>query len=129
MQQVNRLTAAGVVVAITLSAVSLALQIRKEPSPFDKYRQSSVNELALRQAMFNVASVRLRAPDQNGIAIPFILGATSDGRMLIHVDVRSSQLPAAADQRKNVLLDVVDEAKSAFSWSFGTPELLTAFDR
>jgi hypothetical protein len=127
--QRNRVTAVGVIVSIALSAVSLALQIRKEPFPFDRYRQSSASELALRKAMFNIAAVRLRVPDENGIAVPFIEGDTPDGKILIHVDVRSSQLPTSADQRKDALLEVVGQARAAFSWGFNTPESITGFDK
>ncbi len=45
-------------VFLVLSAISVA-QVKKQSSPFDKYRQSTVNELEFRKLQFQVETMRL----------------------------------------------------------------------
>jgi hypothetical protein len=43
---------------VLLSAATALGQVKKEPSPFERYRQSTVNELAFRKLQFEVEALR-----------------------------------------------------------------------
>jgi hypothetical protein len=120
---------AGVMLAVTLSAAFAASQAKKEPSPFEKYLQSSVNELAVRKIAFNVAALQERVPYQNGILVPFVEGLARDGKLIITVHVSSNQLPRTVDARKNAMLDAVGIAMAAYQSSFGREAAVWEFDK
>jgi hypothetical protein len=114
-----------------LAAVSAA-QVKKSASPFEKYRQSSVNEFEFRKTKFDVASVRLSlqpTPLPNGLGAPFIEGETVGGKLVIEVEVYSSDLPQTVDGRKDAMMQAVGVARAASSYAFGTAEAEQFFDK
>jgi hypothetical protein len=95
---------------LTLVAVTCLAQVKKGQSPFEKYRQSTVNELELRKTKFDVAAIRASLqPTQLpvGVGAPYIYGETAEGKLVIQVDVWSSDLPQTVDGRKDVLMQAV----------------------
>jgi len=125
----NKSMVACVILAVTLSAVSVALQIKKAVSPFDKYRQSTANELALRIAMFDVAALQQRVPYENGILVPKVEGFSEDGKLVIEVDVSSDQLPKTVEARKEAMLEALGVARAGFSGGFGVLAENTDFNK
>jgi len=96
-------------------------QVKKETSPFAKYRQSSVNELEFRKTKFDVAAIRASlqpTPLPNGVGAPHVEGETADGKLRIQVDVWSSDLPQTVDARKVAMMQAVGVAHVAFSFAF-----------
>jgi hypothetical protein len=122
----------ALVFALAPSAVSVA-QSPKESSPFDRYRQATVNELEFRKLRFDVACLNKvlqeRSLLSSGFSAPQVEGETPDGKLLIQVDVWSSELPATVDARKQGMMGAVELARAGFSYAFGTPTMLTSFDK
>jgi hypothetical protein len=115
---------------LVLSAIAEG-QVKKQGSPFEKYRQSSVNELELRKAKFDVAAIRLSmqpSPLPNGVGAPFIYGETAEGKLVIEVAVYSSDLPQTVDGRKDAMMQAVGVARAASTYAFGTVESEQFFD-
>jgi hypothetical protein len=107
-----------VVLALTLSAISVAMQTKKAVSPFDKYRQTTANDLTIRWLKLDVAALQKRVSPENGIVVPVVQGISEDGKLVIQVDVYSSELPKTVDGRKEAMLSAVGVALAAFSYSF-----------
>jgi hypothetical protein len=109
---------------LVLAAISVA-QVKKQSNPFEKYRNSSVNELELRKLQFQVESMRLSlqpTPMPNGLGVPHVIGETTDGKLMIQVDVYSSDLPQTVDARKDVMMEAVGRAMGGFSFAFYAPD-------
>lgn len=114
-----------VLALVALIAVTCLAQVKKDASPFEKYRQSSVNELEFRKLQFQVEAMRLSlqpAPMPAGLGVPHITGQTADGKLLIEVDVRGSDLPQTVDARKDALMEAVGRSMAGFSFAFYTPD-------
>jgi hypothetical protein len=109
---------------LVLSTISVG-QVRKQSSPFDKYRQSTVNELALRKVQFQVESMRLSlqpTPMPNGLGVPHIIGETAQGKMVIEVEAYGSDLPPTVEGRKDAMMEAVGRAMGGFSFAFYAPD-------
>jgi hypothetical protein len=127
----ERLTIMGSILALALSAVCVA-QVNKEVSPFERYRQSTVNELEFRKIKFDVASIRLSlqpTPLPNGLGAPFVEGEAANGKLIVQVNVYSSDLPQTVDARKDAMWQAVNVSHAAFSYAFGTLEERKFFDK
>jgi len=75
----------AIVLAALIAATCLA-QVKRDSSPFAKYRQSSVNELEFRKTLFDVAAIRSSlqpTPLPNGFGPPHIVGETAAGKLVI----------------------------------------------
>ncbi len=121
----------GLILALALSAVCVA-RVNKEVSPFERYRRSSVNEFEFRKAKFDVASIRLSlqlTPLPNGLGVPFIESEAANGKLMIQVDVNSSELPQTVDARKDAMWQAVNVSRAAFSYAFGTMEEEKFFEK
>src|SRR5713226_3989049 len=97
------------VLLLVLSAISVA-QVKKQVSPFDKYRQSTVSELEFRKLQFQVESMRLSlqpTPVPGGLGVPHIVGETASGKLLIEVEVYASDLPQTVEARKDAMMEAV----------------------
>ena len=119
-------------VLLTLIAVTSLAQVKKEASPFEKYRQSSVNELEFRKTKFDVSSLRFSLqPTQlpKGVGAPYVEGETVEGKLVIEVHVWSSDLPQTVDGRKDAMMQAVAVAEGAFSFAFGTVAQIQSFDQ
>jgi hypothetical protein len=111
-------------VVFHLSAITLA-QVKNQGSPFDKYRQSTVNGLDFCKLQFQVGSMRLSlqpTPLPNGFGIPHIVGETSSGKLLIEVDVYGSDLPQTIEARKDAMMEAVSRSMAGFSFAIQRPE-------
>src|ERR1700687_280843 len=103
------LTVSVMLLVLLLSAISVA-QVKKQSSPFDKYRQSTVNELEFRKLQFQVESMRLSlqpTPVPRGLGVPHIVGETTGGKLLIEVEVYASDLPQTVEARKDAMMEAV----------------------
>jgi hypothetical protein len=119
------------VLTLVLAVIAVG-QVKKQDSPFEKYRQSSVNELEFRKAKFDVASVRLSiqpTPLPNGLGAPFIQGETAEGKLIIEVTVYSGDLPQTVDGRKDAMMEAVGVSRAAFGYAFTTPDMIKFFDK
>src|SRR5208283_949560 len=112
------------VLFLMFTVISFA-QVKKQSSPFEKYRNSSVNELELRKLQFQVESMRLSlqpTPMPIGLGIPHIIGETAEGKLVIQVDAYGSDLPQTVDARKVAMMEAVDRAMGGFSFAFYAPD-------
>ena len=125
----NRLLAAGVLLAVCLSVASLWTQTKKSSTPFDSYRQNPASELSVRETKFDVAALYGTMQPENGLTAPQIEGFTEDGKLLIQVQVYSSQMPQTVDARKEAMLTAVGNAKLGYSAAFGSAEVIRSFDK
>ncbi|SRR6266403_156515 len=119
------------ILVLVLSAVCVA-QVKREASPFEKYRQSTVNELEFRKLKFDAASIRASiqpTPLPNGLGAPFIEGETVEGKLLIEVEVHSSELPQTVDGRKDAMMEAVTAARKGFGYAFGGAAAIQYFDK
>ncbi len=117
-------TALVLLVFLLVSVISVA-QVKKQSSPFDKYRQSTVNELEFRKLQFQVEAMRLSlqpTPLPRGLGVPHIVGETPNGKLLIEVDVYASDLPQTVDTRKDAMMEAVGTSMAGFSFAFYAPE-------
>jgi hypothetical protein len=108
-------------VLLAMIAVTALAQVKKEQSPFDKYRQSTVSEFEFRKTKFEVAAIRASlqpTPLPNGVGAPHIEGETAEGKLVIQVDVWASDLPQTIDGRKDVLMQAVGVSLAAWSYAF-----------
>jgi len=99
--------------------------MKKQGSPFDKYRQSTVNELEFRKLQFQVESMRLSlqpTPVPSGLGVPHIVGETTSGKLLIEVEVYASDLPQTVEARKDAMMEAVGRSMAGFSFAFYTPD-------
>jgi len=119
--------AVGSTLGATFSAASAA-QGKKEVSPFEKYLHSGANELAVRKIRFDMSALRQSIPFQKGIGFPTIEGISDDGKLIIQVEVLSSQLPRTIDARKEALNEAVGVAMSGYVDAFG-PVPVSDFDK
>ena len=113
-----------------MAAISVA-QVKKQVSPFDKYRQSAVNELEFRKLQFQVEAMRMSlqpTPSPRGLGVPHIVGETGGGKLLIEVQVYSSDLPQSVDGRKDAMMEAVNRSMAGFSFAFYSPESGSLFD-
>lgn len=113
-------------------AVVLPAQVKKQSSPFEQYRQSTVNELVFRETQFDVASIRASiqpTPLPKGLGAPFIQGENAEGKLVIQVQVYSSDLPQTVDGRKDAMMQAVGTARAALSFAFGTMQSEQFFDK
>jgi hypothetical protein len=114
-----------VFLAFILSAISVA-QVKKQDSPFDKYRQSTVNELEFRKLQFQVESMRLSlqpTPLPSGLGVPHIVGETTSGKLLIEVEAYGGDLPQTVEGRKSAMMESVGRSMAGFSYAFYTTDL------
>jgi hypothetical protein len=109
---------------LTLTLLLLIVPVwqgTKRGSPFDKYRQSTVNELEFRKLQFQVEAVRLSlqpAPMPVGIGVPHIVGERSDGKLLVEVEVYASDLPQSIEARRDAMMEATNRAGAASSFAF-----------
>jgi hypothetical protein len=118
----DRLAVVGLTLALALSVVCVA-QVHKEVSPFERYRQTTVNELEFRKTKFDVASTRLSlqpTPLSKGLGVPFVEGEAPNGKLIIQVHVYASDLPQTVEGRKDAMWQAVNVSHAAFSYAFGT---------
>jgi hypothetical protein len=111
---------AGVILAVGLSSISLAVQIKSKPSKFQKY-YGTATEMDNRWADFDVGAIRAVMSFRNGVGVPFIVGFSDDGKkLLVRVVVSSSQMPKDFEQRKYaMLLAAGGDARLGFESGFG----------
>jgi hypothetical protein len=118
------LTVSVVFLAFIFSTISLA-QMKKQGSPFDKYRQSTVNELEFRKLQFQVESMRLSlqpTPLPSCLGVPHIVGETTSGKLLIEVEAYGSDLPQTVEGRKGAMMESVGRSIGGFSYAFYTTD-------
>ncbi len=109
---------------LVLSTISVG-QVKKQSSPFDKFKQSTVNELEFRKLQFQVESMRLSLqPTQlpRGLGVPHIVGETTSGKLLIQVEVYGSDLPQTVGARKDAMMEAVGTSMAGFSFAFYDPD-------
>lgn len=109
---------------LVLGTISVA-QVKKQGSPFDKYRSSSVNELEFRKLQFQVESMRLSiqpTPVPSGLGVPHVIGETTNGKLVIEVEVYGSDLPQTVEARKDAMMEAVGRSMAGFSFAFYTPD-------
>jgi hypothetical protein len=109
---------------LVFAVISFA-QVKKQSSPFEKYRSSSVNELEFRKLRFQVESMRLSlqpTPVPSGLGVPYIVGETTEGKLLIEVEVYGSDLPQTVEGRKDAMMESVGRAMGGFSFAFYTTD-------
>ena len=114
-----------------LSAIAWA-QVKKETSPFEKYRQSAVNQLAFRKLQFQVEALRQSlqpTPLPAGVGVPHIVGERADGKLVIEVEVHGSDLPQTLDARKSAMMEAVGTSLAAFSFACDTPDFDDVFHK
>jgi hypothetical protein len=113
-----------VLVSVSVLATIAVAQVNTQPSPFDRYRQSTVNELEFRKLQFQVESMRLSlqpTPVPAALGVPRIVGETPKGKLLIEVEVYGSDLPQTVEERKNAMMESVGRSMAGFSFAFYTP--------
>ncbi len=118
MQQ-NKWLVAGVILAVVFSALSVAMQVKKAASPFERYIHNPANELAVREIAFDVRGLRLRIPYENGWLPPHVEGIAEDGRLIIQIDVTAKDLPQTVDERRAAMLNAVGICKDFYRDIFG----------
>lgn len=124
-ESMNRLHLVFSGLVILLLVATVLGQVKKEPSPFDRYRQSAVNELAFRKLQFEVESLRQSlqpTPLPAGVGVPHIVGERADGKLVIEVEVHGSDLPQTLDARKYAMMEAVGTSLAAFSFAFDAPD-------
>jgi hypothetical protein len=113
----NNLVIAGLTLAIGLSGLSLALQV-KTSSKFEKYEKTSPSDLEFRWLQADVGSLRERMPA--GSMVPFVLGFTPDHKKLVmRVIVLSTELPKSIDERRSAFMSSAMSALMGFDRAFG----------
>jgi len=114
-------------------SVPLFAQTAREASPFDKYRQPAVSELDFRKVKFDVACIRAAIQQRSllasGFSAPQVEGETVDGKLLIQVQVYSSELPQTVEKRKETMMEAVDLARVGFAAAFGTSAASPSFEK
>src|SRR5437867_2992481 len=104
-----------VMLALLLSSVSLALQLKKpKPAPTLEKFLVPAAELNLRMVIANQEMIRGSLAMRDGMGVPYIRRFTDDNQhIIVWVLVREEDLPKLYDERKKVLSDT---AMSAFTW-------------
>ncbi len=106
-------------------------QVKQQTSPFDRYRQSTANELEFRKAKFDIAALRISLIPGSFLyhfTAPYVDGETAKGKLVIQVEVSSTELPSTVNGRKEAMMEAVNVARAGFSYAFGTAQSIQDFD-
>jgi hypothetical protein len=114
-----------IAMSFLIVATIAVAQVKKQNSPFDKYRSSTVNELEFRKLQFQVEAMRLSlqpTPVPSGLGVPHIVGETVEGKLLIEVEVYGSDLPQTVAGRKDAMMESVGRSMAGLSFAFPTSD-------
>jgi len=121
MKNPNRTKLLSLLAFFLLSAISFA-QTKAQNSPFEKYKKSTTSEFEFRKLQFQVEAMRASLPPNTplpkGVGVPFVYGETSDGKLVIEVEVWGSDLPKDVDARKESMYQAIVVSTAAFSFAF-----------
>ena len=115
------------IIALLLSSLSLALQLKKPASPLDRFMvPATLSELDYRRDKANVDMLRDTTAMRDGVGVPFIWDITDDHQhIIVRVFVSEKGLPKSFDERKEALSSVAWPAYgsvvSAFDLKFEDP--------
>ena len=110
-----------VVLALLLSSLSLALQLKSKPtSLFDKYSgPARMSEYEYRTNLADQHMMKEAIPMQNGVGVPFVRQLSDDHqRILCRAMVSEEYLPKAYNERRVALLKTAYDAVGAVTSEF-----------
>jgi len=87
--------------------------------------------LNLERRSFDIAALRISLNPGSflyHLTAPYVEGETAEGKLVIQVEVSSTELPATVNGRKAALMEAVNVTRAGFSYAFGTAQSIQDFD-